>query len=34
MKLPRINVKNQYSRRLVAFGGLNVTKNITEGEMC
>ena len=34
MKLPRINIKNQYTRRMIAFGGLNVTKNIAEGEMC
>lgn len=34
MKLPRINIKNQYTRRMIAFGGLNVTKNIKEGELC
>lgn len=34
MKLPRINVKNQYTREIVAFGGLNKTQNYREGELC
>ncbi len=34
MKLPRINAKNQYTREIVAFGGLNKTQNYREGELC
>ena len=32
MKLPRISVKNKYTRRILGFGGLNTTENYSEGE--
>lgn len=33
MRLPVLKNRNKYKRRIVAFGGLNLTQNFSEGEM-
>ena len=34
MKLPKISVKNKYTRQILSFGGLNTTENYSDGEFC
>ncbi len=33
MRLPVLKTRNKYKRRIIAFGGLNLTQNFSEGEM-